>query len=1052
MFHVKHPDLLSLTGELYRFSSSSLSGVEPPLIAFLVRSVLPVGASVLVMPDKASAGRVLNDLHALGLDTEIHFVGSDRVDGIDTGQSARALRALLGVEPGVYVTTAAELLGGISKDALKSVSLVCGGDYSMASLEKELAAYGFEHESFVVEPGCFSVRGGILDVFPGGRNHPLRLDFFGNTLESICEFDPASQRSGEPFDSVVIFPENPFEQSVSDPLLGAIPEGVVFFQYRPLLEDSDSSTVADLLGGEVKHPFSVFYQRKLGNNDVYDIEVQPAFQRNLEAFRARLGHLNDENFQVYLCADSGIQLDRLRVLFGGFRFTGVSLSLSSGFIDHKNRLAILTDHQIFGRSKKRSVIPRAFPIKPATRVEAFEEGDVVVHLDFGVGKYLGVQIIPVNKLNSEVLALEYEAGDRIYVPVEKMHRVHKYESQLDAPPKLTRLRTSEWDQVKLKTRKAVDNYAKELMELYANRFVVDGFRFSPDNDFQKRLEASFLYDETSDQLQAVEEIKADMESAFPMDRLLCGDVGFGKTEVAMRAVFKAVNDSKQAGVLVPTTILAQQHYESFLDRFEDYPVNIGVLSRFRTPKQIKQTLKELGSGTLDVVIGTHRILSKDVVFKRLGLLVVDEEHRFGVKHKERIKEIKASVDSLSMTATPIPRTLQMSLMGARDLSMLKTPPKERQPIETIVMDFDEKRIREAILMEVDRGGQVFFVHNRVESIGVMLARLQALLPGVRFGLGHGQMNSRALERVMLGFFHREFDVLLSTTIVESGLDIPNANTIIVNRADAMGLSQLYQLRGRVGRSHRKAWAFFLAPGFRQLSLNAARRLNALERHAHYGGGYEIAMRDLEIRGSGNVFGTEQSGHITNIGYHLYTKILKDTLQALKEIEGEQAVLFPVPEMTVDQDMQIPSSYIVDTAERISSYRRLAEAENIEALYGIRGELRERFGRLPGPTLNLIDASLIKTMGQSLGLRTVLIKGTHIQGDFLPEHVEQAGGEIIKALSKTLGDTGLEIEIMNNRSLTFILSHRSAESPLASLRIFLESLVRSSKFSDRNDKT
>ena len=1051
MFHVKHADLSTYITRTYNLSGSSISGVEPPLLAFLVQANLGSQPLVLVLPDKPSAERALNDIMALNLGLEVHFVGSDRVDGIDTGQSGRALRALLGVNPGIYVTQAAELAGSISKNALKSVVLQKDHDYSVSDLERELSAYGFTRDAFVVEPGYFAARGGIFDVFPGDQDQPLRLDFFGNTLESIRAFDPATQLSGIEHEEIIIYPENPFLDAVVDPLIDSIPAGVRFIQYRPIIVDSDSLSIADTLGKGRPADVSWVFQAKAETENVYDIEVQPEFQRNLDAFRARLGHLNEENYRVIICADSNIQLDRLQVLFEDLRFESTRLSLSSGFIDHKNKLAILTDHQIFGRTRKRSVIPRSFPVKPATRIEAFEEGDYVVHLDYGVGKYLGIELMPFQKTVREVLALEYEAGDRIYVPVEKMHRVHRYESQLETPPKLTRLRTTEWEQVKIKTRRAVDNYAKELIELYANRFIVEGFRYSPDSDFQKRMEASFMYDETSDQLKAVEDIKKDMESAFPMDRLLCGDVGFGKTEVAMRAVFKAISDSKQVGVLVPTTILAQQHYETFLERFADYPVSVGVLSRFRTPKQIKQTLVDIKKGLLDVVIGTHRILSKDVVFNRLGLLIVDEEHRFGVKHKERVKEIKMSVDSLAMTATPIPRTLQMSLMGARDLSMLKTPPKERQPVETIIMDFDESRIREAILKEVDRGGQVFFVHNRVESIGIMLSRLQKLLPEVRFGLGHGQMNPRELERIMLGFFHREFDVLLSTTIVESGLDIPNANTIIVNRADAMGLSQLYQLRGRVGRSHRKAWAFFLAPGFRKLSVNATRRLNALERHAHYGGGYEIAMRDLEIRGSGNVFGTEQSGHISNIGYHLYTRILKDTLETMKEIKGDQGVVFPPPEMTLDVEMQIPAGYVENTAERIASYRRIAEAETVGNIHAIREELRDRFGLLPIETINLIEAALIKNIGQSVGLRSIVVKGSRAQNDFLPEHVEHEGGEIIKALSKALGETGKEVEIMNNRSLTFILSHAGEESLLVSLRIFLESLKRSSKFSDHNDK-
>ena len=1050
MFHVKPTDLLAFCSPLYKHPGPVLFGVELPLMPFLVLADKPEGALLVVLPDKSSVDRMMNDLAAFNLEDPIHFVGKDLVDGVDSGQSNRALRALLEARPGIYVSRASELFQSVSREALEYLELSCGNEYSMTELESRLAAFGFERDSFVVEPGYFSVRGGILDVFPGDYEKPLRLDFFGNTLESVHSFDPASQRSGLSLENIKLYPENPFAVETKDPLLGAIPESVAVVHYRPLLEDADSLRLATAFKGSAFKTVRCYFQERSTGVPFFDIAVQPAFQRNLDAFRARLKHLNDESFRVFLCADSGVQLDRLAVLFENFRFEPVRLSLSSGFIDHQNKLAVLTDHQVFGRTRKRSVIPRIFPLKPATRVEAFEEGDIVVHLDYGVGKYLGIDHIPVNKAYQEVLTLEYEAGDRIYVPVDKMHRVHKYESQVETPPRLTRLRTTDWEQVKLRTRRAVDNYAKELMELYANRFVADGFAYSPDSDFQKRMEAAFVYDETSDQLQAIEEIKRDMESKHPMDRLLCGDVGFGKTEVAMRAVFKAVSDSKQVGVLVPTTILAQQHYETFLERYADYPVSVGVLSRFRTSKQIKETLKLLETGALDVLIGTHRLLSKDVVFKRLGLLIVDEEHRFGVKHKERIKEIKTSVDSLSMTATPIPRTLQMSLMGARDLSMLKTPPKERQPVETVVSLFDENRIREAILREVDRGGQVFFVHNRVESIGVMLQRLKTLLPDVRFGLGHGQMAPRELERVMLGFFHREFDVLLSTTIVESGLDIPNANTLIVNRADAMGLSQLYQLRGRVGRSHRKAWAYFLAPSFRQMSVNAVKRLNALERHAHYGGGYEIAMRDLEIRGSGNVFGTEQSGHIANVGYHLYTRILKETLETLKERRGDEAVAFPVPDVSIDLELQIPSAYIENTAERIASYRRIADAHESSELKSIRDELRDRFGRLPLETEQLIDGALVKRLGQSLGLRSILVRDAKSQCDFLPEHVEHAGAEIIKNLSRALAETGMKVEIMNNRALTFILNHEGSGTPLTSLRIFLESLAGPAKFSDHSN--
>jgi transcription-repair coupling factor (superfamily II helicase) len=973
-------------------------------------------------------------------------VGQTLVGGVDEGQSTRSLRGVFNNEGGIYVALASDLLIGFNKNSLDHLSYRVGREYSLSAVEESLVLFGFERVSFVVEPGTFSVRGGVLDVFPGDLEVPLRLDFLGNLLETVSEFDPESQRSGQQLDSVKIYLRNPYGGSAIDPLVGALPDAVSFFHYRPLIEDTPSSTLGEILRRDRRENTNLIYQSEKTVSRNFSIDAQPEFHRNLDAFRARLSYLNEQNYRVYFCADSAVQLDRLKVLFSGYSFSGKNVSLAAGFFDSENRLAVLTDHQVFGRSRRRNLVARRFPLKPATSVEAFNEGDVVVHLDFGVAKYLGVELIPLNLGQKEVLALEYELGDRIYVPVDKMNRVHKYESHADQPSKLTRLRTTEWEQTKLKTRKAVDTYTAELMALYANRFVAAGHAFAADDELQKKMEAAFIYDETSDQLQAVIEIKKDMEAAFPMDRLLCGDVGFGKTEVAMRAAFKAVSGSRQVGVLVPTTVLAQQHFETFSERFDDLPVKVGLLSRFRTNKQIKDTLLSLKRGEIDIVIGTHRLLSQDVVFKSLGLLVVDEEHRFGVKHKERIKEIKTNVDALSMTATPIPRTLQMSLMGARDISTLKTPPKERQPIETHLIYFDEKKIRGAFLREVDRGGQVFFVHNRVESIGVMLSRLQQLVPEVRFGVGHGQMAPRELERVMLGFFHREFDVLLSTTIIESGLDIPNANTIIVNRADAMGLSQLYQLRGRVGRSHRKAWAYFISPEYSQLSMTAIKRLNALERHAHYGGGYELAMRDLEIRGSGNVFGTEQSGHISNIGYHLYTKMLQETLEEIRQGEGEKlSSRYPAPEISVDIDVHIPRDYIEDTAERVSVYRRISGAAEPEDLVNMGAEIRERFGS-PPPAVNcLLDISMVRLLGQDLGLERITLKEGRAQGAFFQKHVEQHGSDIIKSLSKSLGEIETNIELMNNKTLTFTVGENDPPKTLRILRNFLESLERSYNF-------
>ncbi|MCF7806971.1 MAG: transcription-repair coupling factor [Candidatus Marinimicrobia bacterium] len=1040
---MKHPDFNAVISRLYPLDADT-GGVELPLVPLLATASYRQQPLLLAVPDKSSAERVFSDLVALSTDIEVHFIGYSLISGVDDGQATRALRLLLEDVPGIYLTIASDMLGGFRREALDFNEYHVGKQYVMQDVEASLDAFGFERVSFVVEPGTFSVRGGILDVFPGEQEAPLRMDFLGNMLESMHAFDPGSQRSGVSLDHVRIYTRNPYDTESTSLLLDFIPSRCSIFHFRPQLEDSPSASLADQLLRDRRRGTVMLYQAR-GVDPSFSVEVQPEFHRNLAAFRARLSFLNENNYQVFLCADSPVQLDRLGVLFKGATFSGLPLSLASGFIDHNNKLAVLTDHQIFGRGRKRNVIARRFPVKPATSIEAFDEGDVVVHLDFGVGKYLGVERIPFKQGHKEVLTLEYELGDRIYVPVDKMNRVHKYESHVDQPSKLTRLRTTEWEQAKLKTKNAVDTYTKELMELYANRFVAAGHAFGEDDELQQKMEAAFVYDETSDQLQAIAEIKKDMQSPFPMDRLLCGDVGFGKTEVAMRASFKAVSNSRQVGVLVPTTILAQQHLETFSDRFKDFPVSIGLLSRFRTSKQIRETLAQLEAGEIDIVVGTHRLLSQDVVFKSLGLLIIDEEHRFGVKHKERIKEMMTAVDSLSMTATPIPRTLQMSLMGARDISTLKVPPKERQPIETHVIHFDEKVIRSAILREVDRGGQVFFVHNRVESIGVVLSKLQVLLPEVKFGVGHGQMAPRELERVMLGFFHREFDVLLSTTIVESGLDIPNANTMIVNRADAMGLSQLYQLRGRVGRSSRKAWSYFITPGFNRLSVTASRRLNALERHAHYGGGYELAMRDLEIRGSGNIFGTDQSGHISNIGYHLYTKMLQETLELLRAGEDETVQTYPQPEISTDRSAGIPREYIDDTAERIAVYRRISGAENSTDLGDLRNELRERFGVLPREVSDLLDISLIKHFGQALGLERLSIKEKRGQGDFFQKHVEQAGSVIIKSLSKSMQDFDSRVELMNNKSLTFVFEGKTRQDTVFGLRKFLESLAHSYKF-------
>ena len=1019
-----------------------MAGVDPSALGiYLSQFLSQEKVYLLALPDKRIADPVFNDLTGLLGSEFVSYIGTEAIAGIDAGQTVRAFHKLLARQPGIYFATYGDLLIGTSATSLHNYRLSVGITYTFNTIVEDLVRFGFARERFVVEPGTFAVRGGVIDLFPGEMDHPVRLDFFGDTLDSARTFDPGTQRSITDLSEINFYNQKPFDEESKSSLASLVPPDVQVIFYRPsYVGSADSVDINTLVNSFINNSIVSINGGvpDAFNGRVFSIEPQASFHRNLDAFRHRLSYLKELGYKTYITAESTIQTERLLALFDESKFTPIVFNLSAGFIDHTHHLAILTDHQVFDRHRRRNVIQRLFPASPLTTVDEFNEKDFVVHLDYGVGVYLGVEIIRVAGVPTEVLAIEYQEGDKVYVPIDKMDRVHKYEGG-DGPPKITRLRTTEWDQLKFKTRKAVENYAQELMKFYAQRFQANGFAFSPDTDLQQKVEAAFLYDETTDQLQATREIKADMESNRPMDRLLCGDVGFGKTEVALRAAFKAISDSKQVAILVPTTILAQQHYETIRERLDDFAVRTSVLSRFRSPKEIKATLVATEKGEIDILVGTHRLLSKDVAFKNLGLLIVDEEHRFGVKHKEKIKEFKLDVDCLSMTATPIPRTLQMSLMGVRDFSQLSTPPRERQPIETRVVEYKEPLIREAILRELDRGGQIYFVHNRVESIGLMLEKLRLLVPEARFSMGHGQMKGAELERIMLGFFHHEYDVLLSTSIVESGLDNPRANTILINRADAFGLSQLYQLRGRVGRSNRRAYAILLTPNFRQLNVNAARRLNALERHSHYGGGYEIAMRDLEIRGSGNLFGTEQSGHIANVGYKLYTKILKETLEELRDIAEDRTPLYPKPDIKIDFDMLIPEVFIDDPNERVSLYRRIATAVEIAEIDKFQKELRDRFGRIPQEVIQLLDGKFVQLVGQRLGIRSLGVKQRTVSGDFHADVVTDQGQFLIKQLSQAIVATGLSVEIYNNAALPFVITVPANKNALTETRRFLEAM-------------
>lgn len=668
---------------------------------------------------------------------------------------------------------------------------------------------------------------------------------------------------------------------------------------------------------------------------------------------------------VILCESAGQQARLEEILEDSADVVSLYVgALQAGFAYGPGKVFLVNDHEIYSRVRRRRRYRRFQDASPIKTVAALQRGDFVVHVDHGIGRFEGVERIEMGRLSSDCLALGYRDGDRVFVPVDQMNRVQKYSGRDGAVPVLSKLGTVAWERLKERTRKAIFKMAAELVALYAERKARPGTTFSPDGTEMKALEASFPFSETRDQQTAIETVRQDMESRAAMDRLICGDVGYGKTEVAIRAAFKAILDGKQVAVLAPTTILAQQHFRTFSERFAEFPVHVAVLSRFRTRAEQQRTLERMKNGSVDIVVGTHRLLSKDVHFKSLGLLVIDEEHRFGVRHKERLKEMRRLVDVLTLTATPIPRTLHMSLMGARDMSVIQTPPKDRLPIQTEVLAFEEERIAEAILREVDRGGQIYFVHNRIQSMPAMMDFLYRLVPEVRLGMGHGQMPERQLEKVMLDFFEHKYDVLVSTMIVESGLDIPNVNTLIVNRADRLGLAQLYQLRGRVGRSNKRAYAYLFVPSRQALRKAAVRRLRAIEEFSDLGSGFHISMRDMEIRGAGNVLGAQQHGHIAAVGFDLYTRLLDEAVRQIKGDETEPAI---EPEVQVSVSSYIPNDYIPDADQKMQFYQRLGEMRQTVEVLAVEEELADRFGPLPEPTAALLDVLQVKILARQLRL-------------------------------------------------------------------------------------
>jgi transcription-repair coupling factor (superfamily II helicase) len=761
----------------------------------------------------------------------------------------------------------------------------------------------------------------------------------------------------------------------------------------------------------------------------WDAHPQEAFGRRIDLVRSHLARLHEDGLSIVILCDNEGQKERLDELLGpGPAFLEVGL-LSAGFTVPEAGLAVLTDHEIFDRPRRRVPRRRRTGGLSLAELNALDPGDYVVHVDHGVGVYKGLVRLTVDGQETDCLELSYAAGDKLFVPVTQLALVGRYAAEEGAVPSLHRLGTTTWARTKARAKRAIAEMAQSLLKSYAERRAHPGFAFPPDGEWQRELEASFIYEETPDQLRAVDEVKRDMESPRPMDRLVCGDVGYGKTEVAVRAALKAVLAGKQVAVLVPTTILAQQHFATFSERLAEFPVKVDVLSRFRTAREQKAVVEALSRGALDVVIGTHRLLSKDVRFHDLGLVVIDEEQRFGVGHKERLRQMRRNVDVLTLTATPIPRTLHFSMAGARDMSLIETPPRDRLPVHTEIAEYTDDLVVEALLREVDRGGQVFFVHNRVETIDSVAVRLARILPQLRLAVAHGQMRERALEQVMLDFYRRRFDVLVCTMIVENGLDLPNVNTLVVDRADALGLAQLYQLRGRVGRSRARAHAYFLVPPRHALTEEAEKRLKIIEAFDDLGAGFKIALKDLEIRGAGNLLGPEQHGFIAGLGFDLYVKLLEETIAGLKGGGAEER---PEPRLTTDLAAFLPESYVEDDEQKLELYRELAGARRPERVDDLAAELADRFGPLPPPARDLLELRRLRLVGARAGVTRLALERGRLEL-FLDQPLSP------RELESLLTSVELPLEFLSGRELGIRL-RTAPEALVPAARRLLEGLV------------
>nr|WP_310557216.1 transcription-repair coupling factor [Flavobacterium sp.] len=1037
----ENPKTLAVSKAIQGDNKIHIKGLIGSSLSFVVQALFEKSENsfLLLCNEKEEAAYVLNDLEQLVGDQDVLFYPSSyrrpyQIEDTDNANILLRSEVLNRInsrqKPAIIVSYPEAIFEKVvtKKELEKNTLKISVGDQvSIDFINEVLFEYEFKRVDFITEPGEFSVRGGILDVFSFSNENPYRIEFFGNEVDSIRTFDVATQLSIEKKQKIAVVPnfENKFLQENRESFLQYINgKTTIFIQNTDLLLThldklfGKAEETFEKLNKDIKHasPEQLFLNQvafikqalnfcvielaskptfRASENFEFHIKPQPSFNKQFDLLLNNLKENHEHQYKNYLFCSNAQQAKRFDDIFESLdeqnhetiakQYETIVLPLYQGFIDEENQIACFTDHQIFERYHKFS-IKNGYSKKQTITLKELTSlvvGDYVTHIDHGIGKFGGLQKIQVEGKTQEAIKLAYADNDIVYVSIHSLHKISKYTGKDGAPPKIYKLGSGAWKALKQKTKARVKHIAFNLIQLYAKRRLDKGFAFAPDSYLQHELESSFIYEDTPDQLKSTQEVKTDMESDRPMDRLVCGDVGFGKTEVAIRAAFKAVDNGKQVAILVPTTILAYQHYRTFTERLKEMPVTINYLNRFRTAKQKAETLKDLESGKVDIIIGTHQLVSKNVIFKDLGLLIVDEEQKFGVNVKDKLKMITANVDTLTLTATPIPRTLQFSLMAARDLSVITTPPPNRYPIETNVVGFNEETIRDAISFEIERGGQVFFINNRIENIKEVAGMIQRLVPDAKVGIGHGQMDGKKLEELMLAFMEGEFDVLVATTIIESGLDVPNANTIFINNANNFGLSDLHQMRGRVGRSNKKAFCYFICPPYSVMTDDARKRIQALEQFSELGSGLNIAMKDLEIRGAGDLLGGEQSGFINEIGFDTYQKILNEAIEELKENEFKELYSDDenttekeyVKDLQIDSDFELlfPDDYINSVTERLALYNALAIIKDENGLQEYEKQLIDRFGALPKQAIALLNSLRIKWIATKMGVEKLILK-------------------------------------------------------------------------------